>query len=205
MVPINDKPLLQYTIEWLRASGVTDVVLLCGYKAEKLMEYFGDGSSLGLRIQYSREGTPLGRGGAFRQGFSYVPEGESLVIGANGDNIYTFDLADMLAFHRERRATISVLLTQLRSPYGIAAVGEDGAITGFQEKPLLPHWLNAGMYVISRDAFPLFPEVGDHEETTFPLLAKQGKLFGFKSAAAWRAVDTVKDLLDVGKEFRDRA
>jgi len=205
MVPVNDKPLIQYTLEWLRASGVEDVILLCGYRAEKLMEYFGDGASLGLRIHYSIEEKPLGRGGAFKKGFSLVPPGEEFVIGANGDNFYAHNLPEMIDYHRSKAAAVSVLLVQLRSPYGIATVGDEGTITGFVEKPLLPHWLNAGFYLISADAFPLFPDVGDHEESTFPLLASRGRLFGFKSEAPWRAVDTVKDLMEVGKELRERA
>lgn len=205
MVPVNDKPLIQYTLEWLRSSGAEDVILLCGYKAEKLMEHFGDGASLGLRIQYSLEDKPLGRGGAFKKGFNLIPPGEEFVIGANGDNFYAHNLREMIDYHRSKTAAVSVLLVQLRSPYGIATVGDEGAITGFVEKPLLPHWLNAGFYLISTDAFPLFPDLGDHEESTFPMLASQGRLIGFKSTAPWRAVDTVKDLMEVGKELSERA
>ncbi len=203
LVPVNGKPLVQYTLEWLRDSGARDIILLCGYQAEKLMQHFGDGASLGVRIQYSVEQKPLGRGGALKKGFGLVPRGEEFVIGANGDNLYAHSLAEMIKAHRAKDAAVTVLLTQLRSPYGIASVGDDGAITGFLEKPLLPHWLNAGMYVISGDAFSLFPDIGDHEESTFPLLASRGKLFGFQSDAPWRAIDTVKDLLEVSRELKD--
>jgi NDP-sugar pyrophosphorylase family protein len=71
MVPINDKPILQYQIEWLCANGVTNVVLLCGYRAQQIMDYFKDGAGFGLHIEYSLEETPLGRGGAFKQGFGW--------------------------------------------------------------------------------------------------------------------------------------
>ena len=203
MVPINDKPLLEYHLDWLRANGVTNVVLLCGYKSERIMDYFGDGSGIGLSIEYSVEEQPLGRGGAFKQGFRHVPSSEQIVIGTNGDNIQTQPLAAMTEFHRARGAAVTVMLTQLRSPYGIATVREDGQLTGFEEKPLLPHWLNAGVYVISSQVFPLFPDLGDHEVTTFPLLDQQGRLYGYKSSAYWRAVDTVKDLVEAGKELQE--
>lgn len=201
MVPINDKPLLEYQLEWLKANGVTNVVLLCGYRAEKIQEYFGDGARVGLSVQYSVEETPLGRGGAFKQGFSYVPPTEKVIIGANGDNLQRQPLAPMLKFHEAKRAIISVMLTQLRSPYGIATLDADGRLSGFEEKPLLPHWLNAGVYVISSAAFPLFPDLGDHETTTFPDLAREGRLYGFKSTAYWKPVDTVKDLLEAGGDI----
>ena len=73
------------------------------------------------------------------------------------------------------------MLTPLRSPYGIVDVRDDGRIESFREKPELPYWINAGIYVLSREFFALLPDNGDHETTTFPQLAAEGKLFGFKS------------------------
>ena len=204
MVPIGGKPLLEYQLEWLRASGVTNVVLLCGYLSEVIQSYFQNGEKLGLNIEYSLEEQPLGRGGAFKQGFQRVPPSERYVIGANGDNLQTQPLAPLIEFHHVKGAAITVMLTQLRSPYGIAALNDDGRISGFQEKPLLPHWLNAGVYVIGSETFPLFPDKGDHEDTTFPELVQQGKLYGYKSHAYWRPIDTVKDLLEASKEIQER-
>ena len=122
----------------------------------------------------------------------------------NGDNINEQSIGDMVAFHRQNHALATVMLTALRSPYGIATLEESGRITGFEEKPLLPHWLNAGAYIFDRAALEQFPDKGDHEDTTFPALAEQGRLFGFKSTAYWRTVDTVKDLIEAGKELAAR-
>lgn len=205
MVPINGKPLLEYQLEWLKGNGVTHVVVCSGYRSDILQGYFQDGRRWGLHVLYSVEEQPLGRGGAFKQGFQQVPAGEEYVIGANGDNIQTLPLAPFIEYHCQRSAGITVMLTQLRSPYGIATLDDSGRISGFEEKPLLPHWLNAGLYVISTRAFSLFPDKGDHENTTFPQLARQGKLYGFRSDAYWRPVDTVKDLLEAGKELQERA
>ena len=80
-------------------------------------------------------------------------------------------------------------------------MNDDGRIKSFREKPVLPHWVNAGIYVLSREVFTLLPERGDHETTTFPELATQGKLFGYKSDAYWRPVDSVKDLSEATKEL----
>ncbi len=203
MVPINGKPLLEYSLDWLRTNGVDQVVIVCGYRADMLKEYFKDGRQRDQHIEYYVEETPLGRGGAFKKGFSFVPPSEELVIGMNGDNLNTQDLGPMFEMHRAKSAAVTVLLTQLRSPYGIADLTADGRITGFAEKPLLPNWLNAGVYVISSDVFSKFPDHGDHEDSTFPELAREGRLFGFRSTAYWRAVDTVKDLLEAGKELKE--
>ncbi|MEK7215528.1 MAG: nucleotidyltransferase family protein [Chloroflexota bacterium] len=203
MVPVNGKPLLEYSLDWLRTNGVDHIVILCGYRADVLMDYFKDGRAREQHIEYFVEETPLGRGGAFKKGFSFVPPSEELVIGMNGDNLNAQDLEPMIQQHRANAALVSVLLTQLRSPYGIAELTPEGRISGFAEKPLLPHWLNAGVYVISSEVFPRFPDLGDHEDSTFPELARAGRLFGFKSSAYWRAVDTVKDLLEAGKELKE--
>ena len=201
MVEVSGAPILAHQLEWLKRGGVTDVIILCGYLHQVIMDYFGDGRDHGLRIQYSIEDEPLGRGGAFRMGLGLVPEGEGLVIGTNGDNLNTQPLQPMLESHRASNAMVTVMLTPLVSPYGIATLAESGQIIGFEEKPVLPHWLNAGVYIISKESFDLFPSKGDHEQSTFPQLAKEGKLWSFKSTAYWRAVDTVKDLTEASQEM----
>ncbi len=194
MVLLNEKPILQHHLEWLAGNGVTDAILLCGYKHEAIQRHFGDGSALGLRISYSIEDSPLGRGGAFRRGFEQVPVSEKTVIGTNGDNIVEQPLAPLLRRHRRTGAVATVMLAPLRSPYGIVRLTRGSRIAGFDEKPLLPHWVNAGVYALEREFFAMLPQIGDHETTVFPQLAAQKKLFGFKSRAYWKPIDNVKDV-----------
>lgn len=203
MVPVNGTPLIEMQINWLRQYGVDHFILLCGYLANVIQDYFGDGSKWGVSIDYCVEETPLGRGGAFKTGFAKVPASERYVIGTNGDNINTQDIRPLLAQHEATNAQATAMLVQLRSPYGIADVTEGERITGFREKPLLPYWLNAGVYVISSSAFARFPDIGDHEDTTFPQLAAEGSLYAFRSTSYWRAVDTVKDLQEAGKDLAE--
>lgn len=194
MVPVAGKPIIEHQLAWLRAGGVTDVVLLCGYRASAMEDHLGDGSRFGLRAQYSLEDEPLGRGGALKRGFRLVPGDEETVVALNGDILTNQALAELLNYHHRKQAVATVMLSPLRSPYGIARVARDGRIESFQEKPNLPYWVNAGIYVFSREFFSLLPEKGDHEDTTFPRLAAEGKLYGFRSRAYWRPVDSVKDL-----------
>ena len=105
-----------------------------------------------MRIRYSVEAEPLGRGGALKLAFGEAPSSASFVIGTNGDNVNTQPLAPMVRQHQRTGAVATLLLTQLRSPYGI--VQQRGRrIVGFREKPLLPHWLSAGVYVLNREFF----------------------------------------------------
>lgn len=201
MVPLLGKPLVEYQVEWLRENGVTDVVFACGHLSDVIQDYFGEGARWGLRIAYSVEREPLGRGGAFKLAYRQVPPGEEYVIGTNGDNFNSQPLAPMIRQHRRTGAAATLLLTQLRSPYGI--VRQRGArITGFEEKPLLPHWLSAGVYVFSPEFFAGLPDVGDHEDELFPRLVAEGKLYGFRSRAYWKGIDTIKDLNEAAAQLQ---
>ncbi len=205
MVPVAGKPILAYQVEWLRQQGVSHIVMCCGYRAEAIQRYFGDGQDWGLHIQYSIEEEPLGRGGALKLGYRLVPPQEEVVLGLNGDTITSQALAPFLRYHRRRRAAATVMLVRLRSPYGIVRLVPGGHIQAFLEKPLLPHWINAGIYLLSPEFFQRLPHRGDHETTTFPELAAQGRLFGYKSAAYWRTIDTMKDLSEAEAEVRHLA
>ncbi len=201
MVMLGDKPILQHHLEWLARNGVTDAVLLVGYMHDVIEAYFGDGERVGLRLKYSVEDSPLGRGGALKKGFRQVPAGEQTVIGTNGDNIVEQALAPLLARHERVRALATVLLASLRSPYGVVRLARGSRIAGFEEKPLLPYWVNAGVYALEREFFALLPEVGDHEMTVFPKLAPQGRLYGFRSDAYWKPIDTVKDVTEAAEHL----
>ena len=200
MVPLLDKPILEHQLVWLRENGVTDVVVACGYLHEVIEDYFGTGEKWDLRLQYSIEDEPLGRGGALKLGYQKVPDDEPFVIATNGDNVNTQPLAPMIEQHKQTGAVGTLLLTQLRSPFGI--VQQDGnRITGFEEKPLLPHWLSAGIYVLDRSFFADLPDVGDHEDKLFPKLADAGQLYAFRSHEYWKAIDTVKDLNEASEQL----
>ena len=200
MVPLLEKPLLQYQVEWLRESGVTDIIVACGYLHHVIEEHFEDGSRWGVRMRYSVEDQPLGRGGALKLAFRNVPQSEPFVIATNGDNVNTQPLAPMVRQHKRTGAVATLLLTQLRSPFGI--VQQRGKrIVGFREKPLLPNWLSAGVYVLSSEFFADLPDVGDHEDELFPALAAEGRLYGFRSRTYWKAIDTVKDLNEAAAQL----
>jgi len=200
MVPLAGKPILEHQIEWLREGGVKDVVVACGYLAAVIQHHFREGKRFGVRLHYSVEDEPLGRGGALKLAYRQVPLEERFVVATNGDNVNTQPLTPLIRRHRETGAVATVMLSRLRSPYGI--VKQKGRqIIGFEEKPLLPHWVNAGVYVLNREFFAGLPDVGDHEDELFPKLAAKGKLFGFRSKSYWKAIDTVKDLNEAATQL----
>jgi NDP-sugar pyrophosphorylase family protein len=194
MVLINDRPLLLYHLGWLQKGGVTTAYILCGYKHEVIQQYFGDGETVRMSLHYVVEQEPLGRGGALKQGMSLLAPGLETVIVTNGDILTDQSLPELVQVHREHKGMGTMMLSPLVSPYGIVAFDGQGRVEDFSEKPVLPYWVNAGVYVMDPAIRERLPDRGDHETTTFPALAKEGKLYAFRSSARWLGVDTVKDL-----------
>lgn len=204
MVEVLGVPILAYQMHWLQTQGVTDVVMACGYRHEVIRDYFGTGEKWGIHIDYAVEQQPLGRGGAIRQAYGRLEGAPDLVLATNGDVITNLRLASVITQHRESGTLATVVLTPYVSTYGLVEINADDRVIAFHEKPTLPYWINAGIYVLSREVIPQFPEAGDHESTTFPQLAEQRRLGAYKSRAYWRAVDTVKDLSEVSRELERR-
>ncbi|MDO8570547.1 MAG: nucleotidyltransferase family protein [Candidatus Daviesbacteria bacterium] len=199
MVEIAGKPILAYQLEQLKKVGVETVVFTLSYQREILQKHVGDGQKYGLKTLYSIEETPLGRGGAIKQAMNILPNGWQEVIIFNGDNLWKVNLANMIDQHYQNKALVTMVVSPLKSPYGIIEFDDKNHVTKFLEKPILPHWLNSGIYIFNKEIEPLLPDIGDHETETFPKLSKD-RFFVFKSTEYWRGIDTVKDLIEAEKE-----
>ncbi|MBX9689996.1 MAG: nucleotidyltransferase family protein [Candidatus Obscuribacterales bacterium] len=202
MVDILGSPIIAYQIRWMSTYGITQFTVACGYLHEIIQEYFGDGSKLGVKIDYIVEKSPLGRGGALKQALKKTMSnaGDS-VLCLNGDNICNLSLPSLFKFHEGHKQLASIVTVPLRSPYGIVEVAADDTVCGFSEKPELPYGVNAGIYVMDKKIIDLLPDVGDHEVETFPKLASQGRLKAFRSNCFWRTVDTMKDVSELKVEL----
>ena len=205
MVPVHGRPVLEHHLRWLREGGVESAYLLCGYLHEVIQDHFGVGESLGMELRYVVEEEPLGTGGALKQGLALLPPGLELVIATNGDTITEQPVGELMEAHRRHSGLATVMLVSLVSPYGIVDTEEDGRVREFVEKPALPYWLNAGVYVLDPAIQTYLPDQGDYERTAFPALAREGKMYGFKSSALWIGVDTVKDLTEASRVLAARA
>jgi NDP-sugar pyrophosphorylase family protein len=199
MVPVCGKPILEHQIEWLKASGVTDVIFLSGYRSDAIQDHFGDGKSFGINTHYSVENSPLGRGGAIKAGFTDVPASEDLVAVLNGDVITEESLDKLMLVHRNRKLAdashlATIMVVPMVSPYGLVDIDSSDTVTGFREKVEMEHWINAGVYLFDSSIVEELPVLGDHETSTFPRLADAGRLAAVRSRKFWQSVDSFKDL-----------
>ena len=193
LINVVDKPILEWQIEWLKRYGVNEFVLLVGYRKERIIEYLGSGSRLGVRVTYVVEDEPLGTGGAIKNAEHILSKSEVFLV-LNGD-ILT-NLNPLLLVEELNKGYLGVIATiPLPSPYGVLEI-EDSQVRGFIEKPLLKnYWINAGVYALKPNALKYFPEKGDLERTAFPAMARDRVLGAVKySGVFWKAIDTYKDL-----------
>ena len=199
MAPVAGRPILEHQLEWLKPAGIDCVIFLAGYRWEAIREHFGDGSGHGIKVGYSVEDSPLGRGGAIKQGYPLASGDEDPIVVTNGDIITRQPLSDIIEFHRssparENGPCVTLMAVPMISPYGLVDMDTAGSVVGFREKVELPHWINGGVYVIDREVFSEFPDLGDHEVETFPSLAASGRIAAFRTRSFWTSVDSLKDL-----------
>jgi NDP-sugar pyrophosphorylase family protein len=191
LVPIAGKPLAAFQIGRLRNAGVERVIVSCSAGQEDL--FCSELAGLGVEIVAAGEPERLGRGGGIRFAAQQRVElGD--VFALNGDELLDVDLVGLLARHRETGAAATITVAQPSSPFGVVAVTDDDFVTGFSEGGRVPYWVNCGVYVLGPEALARFPEQGDHESSTFPELANEGKLAAFRHDGLWLTVNTPKDL-----------
>jgi NDP-sugar pyrophosphorylase family protein len=191
LVPVAGFPLAEYTVARLVAAGVGRVVVAC--RAGQEDAFVNALGGLGAEVEPVGEQEPLGRGGGLRLAAARRRESGS-VLALNGDELLDVDYSALLSEHERHGSAATIVVAQVRSPFGVVDLADDGAITGFREAPQLPDWVNSGVYVLGEEALARLPEQGDHEQTTFPELAAEGKLRGFRHDGVWLTVNTPKDL-----------
>jgi NDP-sugar pyrophosphorylase family protein len=199
LVDVAGKPLAAYQIAQLARAGVERVVLSCAAGQEALFE--SELAGLGPEIVAVGEPQPLGRGGGLRFAARARRE-EGDVLALNGDELLGIDLTALLARHRETAAAATVAVTRPRSPFGVVELREDDRVAGFREAGLLPQWVSCGVYALGEEALAALPEQGDHERTTFPALAAQGRLYAFRYEGLWLTVNTPKELRAADEHVR---
>jgi NDP-sugar pyrophosphorylase family protein len=200
MVEVAGVPVCEHQLIWLAAAGVEHAVMSVGYRAEVIQDRIGDGSRLGIKVEYAVEDTPLGRGGGMKLAARELPFADEGWFAMNGDVLARFPLADLAAHHRRISALSTIALAAYRSNWGLATL-EGDFVLGFVQSPHLPYWINGGIYAMEPEVIDMLPDKGDHEDTTFPELALSGRLGGYKIEGYWRGIDTVKDLKEANAEY----
>jgi len=207
LVPVLNRPLLEHLLLHLKRHDINRITLAMTQRNADIRDAFGDGSALGIELEYAYEDTPLGSGGAIA---SIAQGWEESFLVANGDIITDLDLTAMYAFHREHGAELTMHLHEVDDPsqFGVAVTAEDGRITTFVEKPPLEtapsKLINAGNWLFEPSTIRgLSPtEFNRVEDGLFPQLCEAERpIFGFSLPSYWRDIGNSEALLQVNLEL----
>src|SRR5213594_3955436 len=197
MVPIVNQPCLGHIFDLLKRHGIEDSFVTLQYMASVIQDSYGDGGSVGMRLRYSIEETPLGTGGSVRQ---IVDQLADTFIVLSGDAMTDIDLSKVVAFHKERGAAVTITLVHVPNPleYGVVITNEDGRIAKFLEKPswgeVFSDTINTGIYVMEPRVLKRYAvgEVFDFSKDLFPKLLAEGEpLFGYVADGYWTDIGSI--------------
>jgi len=200
VVTLVDRPFIVFMLEWLRAHGVAEVVLSCGFLAASVRAVLGDGAAYDLRLHYVDEPEPLGTGGAVR--FAADLLGERFVV-CNGDVLTDLNLSAQLRQHEATGAAATLALARVEDPsaYGLVGIDDASRVTQFFEKPdaageQLDALISAGVYVLERSVLDLIPagRPVSIEREIWPLLIANG-MFGYVAEGYWLDIGTPRGYL----------
>ena len=155
MLPVNGRPLLEHMLDKLHRAGIRSVNVATHYLSDSIVDHFHDGRDFGVRLNYFQEAEPLGTAGALAK----MSSGTDPLLVINGDILTGVDIRAMLHYHRENNSQLTVGVRQydIEVPFGV--VETDGVnVTRIAEKPVLRHFINAGIYFVDPAMCRLVPE-----------------------------------------------
>lgn len=159
MLPLGNKPLLEYLVEWLiKSKKINQIVICVSYLHRSIEDYFEDGSRFGIEITYSRSDRPLATAGQLKTASSYLDES---FVCLYGDSVYEFPLDKMIDNHINDKAFISMALTRYKTnlKYGFIELdnSEKMLVSDWKEKPEVAGLINIGCYVFEPEFLKMIP------------------------------------------------
>ncbi|MBN1683683.1 NDP-sugar synthase [Candidatus Bathyarchaeota archaeon] len=201
LLPVANQPLIDWCLMNLSKSDVDTAILAVNYFAEALVRYLGT-TKYDLGILYSREQRPMGTGGPLKKAKEMLNLNEPFIV-MNGDIITDFDIKRLVDYHKEKKGLATLAIIEVPDPGRFGSVERDSEshITRFVEKPepgkAPSNLINAGIYVLEPEVLNYIPNGGkvSIERQVFPILAKEGKLYGYEIHAQWIDVGVSEDYL----------
>jgi mannose-1-phosphate guanylyltransferase/phosphomannomutase len=197
MVPIVGKPCMEHILELLREHGFRDIVITVAFLPQAIRSYFGDGEPMGLNIEYSVEENPMGTAGSVRLASGRLND---TVLVISGDALCDIDLGQIIEFHKEKKADVTIGLKAVENPleFGIVVTDEDGRVERFLEKPswgqVFSDTINTGIYVLEPEVLRHVPkdQPYDFSKELFPLLLEMGRpIYGYVCDGYWQDIGNI--------------
>jgi len=201
LLKVGGKPILESIIESFIEQGFKNFFISINYKGEMIEGYFGDGSDLGVQINYIREDKRLGTAGSLK----LLPETiNQPIIVMNGDILTKVDFRNLLDFHINQKAdaTLCIREYQLEVPYGVVSI-EGNTFIGIKEKPRERFYINAGIYVLNSDLINYIPDNTHFDmPELFKILVKANRVTAvYPIREYWMDIGRISDLEIANAEY----
>ena len=197
LIPINNKPLIERTIKYLKKYGITEIIISSGYKSNLIEKFLKKKKNFGCNIIFSIEKTPLGTGGAVRKALRFVDE-ESFVV-LNGDIVTNINLKKIL------KKPNTIAANELKTKFGTMDIRNNKILKFNEKKDVSNVWMNPGIYHLSKNIEKIIPRKGSLEGIVFPKMAKNKTLETIKfKNALWFSIDSHKDIEECSKEIKSK-
>ena len=191
MVPIFNKPVMEYGIDLLKEYGIDDIAVTLYYLPTMIMDHFGDGSSYNANIKYYIEEKPLGTGGSVKNAHEFL---NSTFVVISGDAFTNIDLKKAYNFHKEKGSKATLILKREPIPleYGVVITDDNGKIIRFLEKPswgeVFSDTINTGIYILEPEVLDYYKQGQnfDFSKDLFPRLLKDNiPMYGYITEEYW--------------------
>lgn len=209
MVPVLNKPVMEYAVELLKKHHISDIAVTLQYLPEVIKDYFGDGSRYGVNLAYFEEVSPLGTAGSVKNAEDFLDE--TFVV-ISGDGITDYNLTQAVEFHRRKGGLVTQVLAKVENPleYGVVMCDNNDRIIRFLEKPswgeVFSDTVNTGIYILEPEIFNYFEKdtIFDFSKDLFPKLLEMGRpMYGYVASGYWSDIGSLEqyrqthfDLLD---------
>ena len=210
MVPIANRPVLEYTIENPKRHGITEMVLNLHSHPDLIRHHFKNGEPFGVRIHYSYEPELLGTAGGVKKVAALLKRDTFFVM--SGDGLTDINLTRLLDFHKSQKATATIALKAVdtRFDYGVTLTQKNGRITRFIEKPkwsdVFSNEVNTGIYVLEPKALAQIPAGRSYDfgnELWPKMLKERARLFGYLTDSYWCDVGNISEYRRAQKDVLD--
>ncbi|PFJ12633.1 nucleotidyltransferase [Bacillus cereus] len=195
MLPLLEKPVLEYNIELLRQHGIREIAITVQYMSTAIKQYFGDGSKWGVNLYYYEDSPPLGTAGSIKQAENFLDE--TFVV-ISGDALTDFQLSEGIAFHEQKKRMVTMFVKEVENPlsFGLVVMNNEQEIVRYIEKPswneVVSNVVNTGIYMMDPEIFSYIPpqKFVDFSQDVFPLLTNKNALFAYLSEGYWLDIGT---------------
>lgn len=202
MVPMLNKPMIEHIINLLKHHSLDKIIASLFFQPEAIINYFGDGSSLGVKLNYVKAEADYGTAGSVKNAVSVLGLKNEQILITSGDVLTDIDLSKALEFHKSRKSKATIVLSRSKNPlqFGIVITDENGKITRFLEKPswgeVFSDTINTGIYILEPEVLDMIPyrEEFDFSKDLFPsMLEKNMGLYGYITEGYWRDVGNLNE------------